>query len=50
MQNKKDQTYFAYWGKADPNYPGEPKWHPLAYHSLDMTGVATRDRDKADGE
>lgn len=25
-----------YWGKADPNYPGESKWHPLAYHSLDV--------------
>lgn len=25
-----------YWGKADPKYPGEPKWHPLAYHSLDV--------------
>jgi hypothetical protein len=20
---------FRYWGKADPNYPGTPKWHPL---------------------
>ncbi len=29
-----------YWGKADPNYPGEPKWHPLAYHSLDVAAVA----------
>ncbi len=25
-----------YWGKADPNYPGEQKWHPLAYHCLDV--------------
>lgn len=30
-----------YWGKADPKYPGEPKWHPLAYHSLDVAAVAT---------
>lgn len=31
-----------YWGKADPAYPGEPKWHPLAYHCLDVAacGVA----------
>ncbi len=29
-----------YWGKADPNYVGEPKWHPLAYHSLDVSAVA----------
>jgi hypothetical protein len=19
---------FRYWGKADPSYAGEPKWHP----------------------
>lgn len=30
-----------YWGKADPAYPGEPKWHPLTYHSLDVAAVAT---------
>jgi CRISPR-associated endonuclease/helicase Cas3 len=29
-------TYFKYWGKADPKYEGEPKWHPLVYHSLDV--------------
>ncbi|ANX02971.1 CRISPR-associated helicase/endonuclease Cas3 [Immundisolibacter cernigliae] len=29
----------SYWGKADPNYPGEPKWHPLAYHCLDVAAV-----------
>ncbi len=31
---------FRYWGKADRNYPGEPKWHPLVYHSLDVAAVA----------
>lgn len=25
-----------FWGKADPHYPDEPKWHPLAYHCLDV--------------
>ena len=25
-----------YWGKADTNYSGDQKWHPLAYHSLDV--------------
>jgi hypothetical protein len=25
----KPEGYFRYWGKADPNYPGELKWHPL---------------------
>jgi CRISPR-associated endonuclease/helicase Cas3 len=28
-----------YWGKADPNHPGEPKWHPLVYHCLDVAAV-----------
>lgn len=30
----------GYWGKADPGYLGEPKWHPLAYHCLDVAAVA----------
>ncbi|HPD60775.1 MAG TPA: CRISPR-associated helicase Cas3', partial [Thermodesulfobacteriota bacterium] len=29
-------SYFRYWGKADPNYLGEPKWHPLVFHCLDV--------------
>lgn len=37
MPNNK--SYMRYWGKADPNYPGESKWHPLAYHSLDVAAV-----------
>ena len=32
-------SYFRYWGKADPSYPGEPKWHPLVYHCLDVAAV-----------
>ena len=32
---------FRYWGKADPAYPGEPKWHPLAYHCLDVAAVGS---------
>jgi len=28
--------FFRYWGKADPSYAGEPKWHPLTYHCLDV--------------
>ncbi len=31
-----DSALFRYWGKADPAYAGEPKWHPLAYHCLDV--------------
>ena len=35
----KQESYWQYWGKADPNYPGEPKWHPLVYHCLDVAAV-----------
>lgn len=31
---------FSYWGKADDQYAGEPKWHPLVYHCLDVAAVA----------
>lgn len=36
-----------YWGKADPNCVGEPKWHPLAYHSLDVAAIAASWWDKS---
>jgi len=32
-------AYFRYWGKADPKYEGDPKWHPLVYHCLDVAAV-----------
>jgi CRISPR-associated endonuclease/helicase Cas3 len=31
--------FYHYWGKADPDYAGEPKWHPLVYHCLDVAAV-----------
>lgn len=31
-----DYSFFQYRGKTDEKYLGEPKWHPLAYHSLDV--------------
>ncbi|MHB9118613.1 MAG: HD domain-containing protein [Burkholderiales bacterium] len=34
-----ENLLFRYWGKASPEYPGEPKWHPVVYHSLDMAVV-----------
>lgn len=34
-----ENIIFTYWGKADPNYPDEPKWHPLVYHSLDVADI-----------
>ncbi len=33
------KSYWQYWGKADPNYSGAPKWHPLVYHCLDVAAV-----------
>ncbi len=40
MSEQREDTIFNYWGKADPAYPHEQKWHPLAYHSLDVAAVA----------
>jgi hypothetical protein len=36
MKETEYKSYFRYWGKADPNYPGDPKWHPLVYHCLNI--------------
>jgi len=32
-------AYYRYWGKADTNYDGAPKWHLLVYHCLDVAAV-----------
>ncbi len=40
MPDQREDTIFNYWGKADDKYPAEPKWHPLAYHCLDVAAVA----------
>jgi len=32
-------SFFRYWGKADSAYLGEPKWHSLVYHCLDVAAV-----------
>ncbi len=39
----KPEGYFRYWGKADPKYPGQPKWHPLVYHCLNLTTAAVNE-------
>jgi CRISPR-associated endonuclease/helicase Cas3 len=39
MPERLEDTIFNYWGKADPACPHEQKWHPLAYHSLDVAAV-----------
>lgn len=40
MPERQTAPISHYWGKADPNYANEPKWHPLAYHCLDVAAVA----------
>ncbi len=35
-----EDSIYRYWGKADPKYPGEPKWHPAILHMLDVAAVA----------
>lgn len=40
MTKEKITTISRYWGKANPSYPNEPTWHPLAYHMLDVAAVA----------
>jgi len=36
-------AYLRFWGKASPELrDGEPAWHPLAYHCLDVAAVAER--------
>lgn len=40
MSEQRGDTIFNYWGKADPAYPHEHKWHPLVYHCLDVAAVA----------
>ena len=32
----------GYWGKAQAGPDGDPSWHALAYHSLDVAAVADR--------
>jgi CRISPR-associated endonuclease/helicase Cas3 len=39
MSRQQESAIFNYWGKADPAYEFEQKWHPLAYHSLDVAAV-----------
>lgn len=39
MPKQRGNMIFNYWGKADPAYPHEQKWHPLVYHCLDVAAV-----------
>jgi CRISPR-associated endonuclease/helicase Cas3 len=32
--------YLQFWGKAQGEREGEPHWHPVAYHNLDVAAVA----------
>ena len=40
--HRQTHSFFCYWGKADPNYPGEPKWNPLVYHCPDVTWIGSQ--------
>jgi CRISPR-associated endonuclease/helicase Cas3 len=40
LMEQEGNPIFNYWGKADDKYLAEPKWHPLAYHCLDVAAVA----------
>ena len=40
MPELEHELIFRYWGKAKPDYLLEQKWHPLAYHCLDVAAVA----------
>lgn len=44
MKENEPANIYRYWGKADPNYPGEPKWHSLVYHCLDVAAVGSPQR------
>lgn len=35
-----DANPLQFWGKAGGDRPGEPAWHPLPYHSLDVAAAA----------
>jgi hypothetical protein len=41
--------YFGYWGKEDPSYPGESKWRPLVFHSLDVAACEQSIQDDIGG-
>ena len=36
------RTYLRFWGKAAGELAEQAKWHPLAYHCLDVAAVADR--------
>lgn len=39
MNDIANEALFHYWGKAGKNEAGEPIWHPLVYHCLDVAAV-----------
>lgn len=40
MTEQQEDKIFNCWGKADDKCMVGPKWHPLAYHCLDVAAVA----------
>ena len=40
MTDRRDMDILSFWGKARPLDPDRgPRWHPLAFHSLDVAAV-----------
>lgn len=38
-ESRHDVTFLAFWGKARPENAMGPRWHPVAYHLLDVAAV-----------
>lgn len=39
-ESQADASFLTFWGKARPEHPESPRWHPVAYHLLDVAAVA----------
>ena len=39
MKESAEALISHYWGKAQPTEADGPRWHPLAYHGLDVAAA-----------
>ena len=44
-----DTDTLHFWGKARPNDPAGPRWHPLVFHCLDVAAVGEALIERHDG-
>ena len=44
-----DTETLHFWGKARPNDPAGPRWHPLVFHCLDVAAVGEALLERHDG-